>query len=230
MKAKLFLVIAIVAVVLSGCFGAGLVPDPDGGEEPLPPDFSKAAPFLFDEMSEGHLVLAEGRTQTPYGDVLNALWWASEYTQSFSIFDILADWTPEKPSTYFYLEEGPQVDWTEITGGYEWIFSDAISLTLTNTGSEISVLIEDLSVTTTVLSGTVAYDAMSGSVTVFGDGEDYDYSWGPSTVSGFEIRIEITYVSEIEVKMVIDAMIDGSEGEYELLYDGTPDGGGSWPQ
>ncbi len=216
-----------VVLVLSGCFGVGPDPgtDPDAtGQEP--PDFSKIAPFLLPEESLGAQILFED--ETAYGDVLNTLWWTTEYTAPNSIFEILAAWTPEQPNTYNYLGEGPLVEWSEIPGGYEWLFAETLSLTLTDTGTAISVVIEEIEGPVTLLSGSVGYDALSGSVTIFGE-VDYDYTWGPSTMAGYDITIEIEYTSEVAQLLVIHTTLDGSEGEFEEFVNGEPSDSGVWP-
>lgn len=220
-----------VVLVLSGCFGIGPDTDPDagsgGGEQPTAPDFSQIAPFLLpaDSVGENELVTNE----TAYGDVLNAIWWLTEYTSPYSIFDILQAWSTDRPATYFHEGEGPEVQWSVVAGGYNWIFNETIDLTLSDTETDISVTIKDIGgqVPMTLLSGNIAYDALSGSVTVFGE-PDYGYSWGPSSIE--DIRIEISFVSEVEQSLVIHTKLDGSSGQYQAFISGNPSSDVvSWP-
>ena len=223
MKVIRLAVAGAVVLVLSGCFGVG----PDPGTDPEttgqePPDFSKIAPFLLPEESEGAYTLFDD--DTAYAEVLNTPVWGNE----FSIFEILAAWTPEHPNTYDYLGEWPQVEWSEIPGGYEWLFAETLSLTLTDTGTAISVVIEEIEGPVTLLSGSVGYDALSGSVTIFGE-VDYDYTWEPSTMAAYDITIEIEYINEVAELLVIHTTLDGSEGEYEKFVGGDLSGSGFWP-
>lgn len=226
MKVFRLAVAGAVVLVLSGCFGVGPDPgtDPDAtGQEP--PDFSKIAPFLLPEESLGDQILTSQQNPTAYAEVLNTPVWGNE----FSIFEILAAWTPEHPNTYDYLGEWPQVEWSEIPGGYEWLFAETLSLTLTDTGTAISVeIIDETESPVTLLSGSVEYDALSGSVTIFGE-VDYDYTWGPSTMAAYDITIAIEYINEVTELLVIHTTLDGSEGEYEKFIAGDLSGSGFWP-
>jgi hypothetical protein len=187
MKAVQLVIGISLLLALSGCFGAGVLPDPGDIEEPVSLDLSNVEPWLMPDESEGHAVLTNPQNPTLYGTVY------SEMTWIIDVFPVLQDWDSSLPSQYAYPPAEPWLDitWELSDGEFTWDIDygeGSYVVTLSDAGSEVTILVSENG--NPLLSGAIAYDGLSGNGYI--GPEQFNYSWGPSPSSSFDIRVEIS--------------------------------------
>jgi hypothetical protein len=244
MKARLFLVITTVAVVLSGCFGAGLVPDPDGGEEPVAPDVSQIDVQLMAAAASDAITSSEGPAYVYTS--------ATSFAQgALGWFYILQDWTPDSPAAYLYLDEWPEVEWSNT--GNTWCWTITATGEVDDTVTEICVtpleLHLSIEITMTTpdvqisITGTIAEDGTEGSLQLSSNGspDTASYAWAPSANENYDWQFTstITYFDQglerfVKDLLTVETVTSGALGEFSYVLDeGGPDestSGGIWGQ
>lgn len=227
--------IVISAIVsLAGCFGAGIVPDPDAQDQPGSIDLSNVETWFMPSGSAGDQLLAGGQADNLYNDVHGGLWWAAS-----TLFPAVQAWSVDLPTTYEHPDV-PEwtVTWSESAGTLTWevdYLEGSLGLTLSDAGSQADVTVEENG--TTYLEGTISYDGLTGSGTVYLETRSgtvqLSYSWEPSPSPDYQIRVSIETQPNQDgftSTMVIDTDFDGERGEYSGTALGDPYGPIVWPQ
>jgi hypothetical protein len=229
---RVFAVVSAIGV-LSGCFGPGIVPDSTAGDQQVALDLSNVETWFMPAESAGDQLLLSGQTDNLYRDVHAGLWWPAS-----TVFPAIQAWSSDLPPTYEHPDVPDwTVTWSESAGIITWevdYLEGSFVLTLSDAETEASVTLAENG--STYLDGSISYDGLSGSGTVYVEGragtQQFDYSWGPSPTPDYQIRISIETPPNqdgFNSTMVIDTDSDGERGEYSGTTLGDSYGPFAWP-